>query len=254
MRRIHTEIKIFEDSKALADNLASDFQRAVYSATNHNQRFTVALSGGSTPVLFFQRLASAPYRDNFPWESVHFLWGDERCVPPDHPESNYGMTKKHLFDRLSVSENQIHRIRGEDAPPSEAIRYSQEISEYVVKHRRGLPRFDWIFLGLGTDGHTASIFPGSDILNDQRNICTVATHPESGQIRITLTLPVINQAERVTFIVLGEKKVSMMARIFGAEKQDVSVPASFVKPDSGRLEWVLDQAAGVSVMNENRTT
>ncbi|HDP99346.1 MAG TPA: 6-phosphogluconolactonase, partial [bacterium] len=205
------------------------------------------LSGGSTPVRLFQQLASPAYRENIDWKNVHFFWGDERCVPPDHPDSNYGMTKKYLFDHISIPHENIHRINGENDPETEAKRYAGEIFRLLPLNRHGWPQFDWILLGLGNDGHTASIFPGSPILKDRDNICAVATHPQIGQKRITLTLLVINATKRLSFLVSGENKASIAANILTAAEKNKSLPATFVRPENGALEWYLDQPAAAKI-------
>jgi len=248
MMNINTDIiKVYHTVDELATRLASDFQNVVNESAKLNRQIHIALSGGSTPARFFQKLASAPYRENIAWQNVHFFWGDERCVPPDHPDSNFGMTQKNLFDHLAIPEENIHRIFGENAPHDEARRYASEIKQWLPRDQNGWPVFDWILLGLGTDGHTASIFPGSDVLEDRINICAVATHPETGQRRITLTLPVINHAKRISFLVTGENKASVVSKILSASAPDKSLPASWVRPLNGHLEWRLDQSAATEI-------
>lgn len=234
------KIHIFKDADELANVLAADFQSSINQAAKISRQFNVALSGGSTPALLFQKLASTPYRDNISWQNIHFFWGDERCVPPEHPDSNFGMTKKNLLDYISIPNANIHRIVGENDPAAEAMRYAQEIKNVLGQQNRAFPQFDWILLGMGTDGHTASIFPGSNVLDEQENICAIATHPESGQQRITLTLPVINNAKRVSFLVTGENKASVVAKVL---TEDESLLSSFVRPVNGILEWYLDRSA-----------
>ena len=240
-------IKIFETEDQLASALAKEFQVSVNEQSKRNKDFYIALSGGNTPALFFQKLASAQYRENIVWQNIQFFWGDERCVAPDHPDNNYVMTKKNLLDHIYIPAKNIHRILGEDNPVAEAKRYAQEIESTVPMDNSGFPQFDWIFLGLGTDGHTASIFPGSDVLEDRKNICVVATHPESGQKRITMTLPIINHAKRVSFLVTGENKASVAAKILTGAEESKSLPAALIRPVNGSYEWYLDQAAGTKI-------
>jgi 6-phosphogluconolactonase len=243
LKNMKPTIKIFETADQLASALADEFQKAVNEQAKLNKNFYVALSGGNTPALFFQNLVSAQHRENITWQNVHFFWGDERCVAPDHPDSNFGMTKKNLLDHIAIPPKNIHRILGEENPVTESKRYAQEIETIVPEDISGFPQFDWIFVGLGTEGHTASIFPGSDGLENQKNICAVATHPESGQKRITLTLPVINHAKRIAFLVTGENKASVVAKILTGAEESKSMPAALVRPVNGILEWYLDQAA-----------
>ena len=237
-------IKMFEDADELAEQLAIEFLNSVHQAVENEKKFYVALSGGSTPAHFFHKLASEPYREKISWQSVHFFWGDERCVPPNHSDSNYRMTKQNLLDYISLPAENVHRILGEKDPTTEAKRYAQEIESLVPKNDSKFPRFDWILLGLGTDGHTASIFAGSDVLDDHQNICTATIHPESGQKRITLTLPVINNARRISFLVTGEHKASIVAQILVGVESSERLPVSLIRPTNGNLEWYLDREAG----------
>lgn len=241
MYRTKSQIRIFENSEKLAAALAESFGTAVNQATRANRDFFVALSGGSTPALLFQKLASAPYRENIAWQNIHFFWGDERCVPSDHPESNYGMTRKNLLDHIAILDENIHRIFGENPPEDEAKRYASEIKRWLPLTQTGWPEFDWIMLGLGEDGHTASIFPGSAVMEDRDNIYAVAIHPATGQQRITLTLPAINQARRISFLVTGENKAKIVAKVLSKNEP---LPAALVQPIHGILEWYLDVYAG----------
>jgi len=241
MNKDNIKIKVYRAADELAASLAADFQNVVNDAAKRNDDIYIALSGGSTPALFFQKLASSPYRENIAWQNVHFFWGDERCVPPDHPESNYGMTKKHLLDHTSIPDENIHRIVGENDPETEVNRYVSEILQLLPVNQHGWPEFDWILLGLGDDGHTASIFPGADVLEERTNICAVAAHPETGQKRITLTLPAINHAKRISFLVTGENKAKIVAKVLSGNEL---LPASSVQPNHGILEWHLDEQAG----------
>ncbi len=241
MSQHNSTIKIFKNANELAQALAGDFQEAVDQAVAENRNLNIALSGGSTPALFCQKLASSSHREKINWRQVHLFWGDERCVPPDHPDSNYGMTRKNLLDHIAIPAENIHRIFGENDPGDEAKRYAAEIERWLPLTQTGWPQFDWILLGLGADGHTASIFPGSDVVADQTNICAVAVHPETKQKRITLTLPAINHAKRISFLVTGENKAEMVAKVLSGNE---SLPASLVQPNQCILEWYLDEQAG----------
>ena len=233
-------IRIFQDEKHLAAAAADEFEQAVSRAFSWNRNLAVALSGGSTPALFFRFLA----RRKIEWSHVHLFWGDERCVPPDNIESNYLMTRKELLDRISIPGENIHRIRGEEPPGEEAVRYSEEIIKTVPATGRGLPGFDWILLGLGADGHTASIFPGFKMQPDPSTLCAIARHPVTGQERITLTLPVINNARRVSFLAAGSGKAETVASILEKKEGFFDFPAAHVIPVHGTLEWLLDEASG----------
>ncbi len=202
---------------------------------------TISLSGGSTPKIWFD-LLSKDYAQGLPWEELRFFWGDERCVPPEHPESNYGMTRKHLLDHVPVPGNHIFRIRGEAPPQEEARRYSEVLREHLPA-QKGIPCFDLVILGMGDDGHTASIFPHEMALWDVAEPCVVATHPLTGQKRISITGQVINHARQVVFLVTGADKASRLRQIQKKLPGYETLPASRVAPKSGRLLWMLDEAA-----------
>jgi len=192
-------------------------------------------------MVVYEELA-ARYRERIPWSLVHLYWGDERCVPPDHPESNYRMCKAHLLDRIDIPPENIHRIRGESAPAPEAERYAALLGENLpVKYRS--PQFDLVMLGLGEDGHTASIFPHEAKLWDSRAYCEVATHPASGQKRVTITGRLINNAARVAFLVTGAGKAEKVMEILQEKEGFENYPASRVSPRSGGLFWFLDKEA-----------
>ncbi|MEQ9307617.1 MAG: 6-phosphogluconolactonase [Marinoscillum sp.] len=202
--------------------------------------FHVALSGGSTPKILFDYLAGK-YASDHVWETIHFYWGDERCVPPTDADSNYKMTKERLFDKVPIPDQNIHRVQGEKDPAEEAQRYASELVEHMPT-RKGLPIFDMIILGMGEDGHTASIFPHQMELLDTDKICDVATHPESGQLRVTLTGHVINASDAVVFLVTGAGKQPKLYEIFHKTGAWDSYPAAHIKP-RGKLFWYVDDAA-----------
>ena len=242
------EILVFSSPEELAEAVAKEFQKAAAAADGSGKIFSVALSGGTTPKLLFDRLASPEIAETIPWEAAHLFWGDERCVPPGHPESNYGMTRQALLGKIAIPEENIHRIHGEAEPEKEIQRYSEEIRETLGTE--GVPRFDWIILGLGADGHTASLFPGGVIKEDSRGVCGATEHPDTGQTRITLTLKTINEAARVLFLAAGSSKAEMAGRILRRPLQDhKEYPAGLVNPGRGRLEWYLDREAAALIDN-----
>lgn len=234
---------LFEDGSQLAAQLAVDFKNAVDEKASAGESITVALSGGHTPKAFFEILAEPPYREGITWENVIFFWGDERCVPPDNDESNYKMTNLALLSHIDIPEKNIHRVFGEDPPTNEALRYAKVIEANVAAGANGFPRFDWIFLGMGDDGHTASLFPGAANLQEKEKICVVAEHPQTSQKRVSITLPVINNAKRVSFLVAGEAKEPVFKDILHKGNEPLPYPASMVAPENGVLEWYLDKAA-----------
>lgn len=236
---MNCDIKIFrtaeESAIALADELAG-----LINAFTEDRLFSIALSGGSTPKLLFQALA-ARHNDSLDWRRVSLFWVDERCVPPDDPESNYRMTRDALLEKIAIPPENVHRIRGEEDPDSEALRYSEVIERSaVLKNER--PYFDVILLGLGEDGHTASIFPGKESLFRAAETCAVAVNPYSGQKRITITGRIINNAGLVFFLVSGRKKADIVRAIV-CKGSKAGYPAQFVRPVYGSIIWYLDDEA-----------
>lgn len=206
----------------------------------------IALSGGSTPAVLY-RLWAAEFADLMDWEQLHFYWGDERCVPPDDEESNYKMADDLFLSPLQIPSCNIHRMRGELPPEAEAGRYGEELKDNLPLID-GLPVFDLIILGMGGDGHTASIFPGQMELLQSQEICALAKHPVSGQERITLTGPVINNARTVVFLVTGKSKQERLQEILGeGGERAQQYPAAHIKPAHGQLHWFLDQQAAHKV-------
>jgi 6-phosphogluconolactonase len=198
-------------------------------------RFVVALAGGSTPKATYALLAGEDLAARVEWSLVHVFWGDERCVPPDHPDSNYRLAREALLDKVLVPARNVHRIQGELPPEQAAAAYAVELD--AVLGASG--RFDLILLGMGRDGHTASLFPGSAALTEhQRLVVAVYVEPLHSW-RVTLTLPVINAAREVVFLVSGAAKASALERVRAGEP----VPAGLVRPAPGRLTWLVDQDA-----------
>jgi 6-phosphogluconolactonase len=239
---LEQSVKIFPTPFDLAWNFAEEIMQIISESARNEKTFTIALSGGSTPKTLFTIL-SKRFAEKIPWQLVHIFWSDERCVPPDDAESNFGMANNKLLSKIIIPYVNIHRVRGEDDPEIEAVRYSEEISAFTRK-RDGLPLFDFIILGLGEDGHTASIFPGHTELFDSKKICEVAIHPVTKRKRITLTGKVINNADNISFLVTGEKKAEVIKKLLKKTSTVSDYPASHVMPVHGRLDWFLDKDAG----------
>jgi len=219
-------IEIYSDARELARAAAEYFVAQNVS--------TVALSGGSTPKLLYQILADE-FRDQVPWSNMHFFWSDERHVPPDHPDSNYRMANEAL---LSHVQSNVHRIPSENPNPADAAaEYEQTI---IAVTAQTLPRLDLILLGLGTDGHTASIFPGSEVLHETKRLVAAPWVEKLKTHRITMTLPLINNAASVLFLVSGAEKAQIVKEVLEGENK---YPAQAVKPTQGELIWMLDTDA-----------
>lgn len=225
------------------DELASEFagQLMNWVETHSGNEFQLAISGGKTPDLLFDILAKK-YADSLLWQQLHFWWVDERMVPPTHPESNYGVVQKLLFSKIAIPEENIHRIKGENAPEEEAFSYSAQIQE-KLPFENGWPVFDLIILGIGDDGHTASIFPDQMELLVSEKICEVAAHPGSGQKRVTLTGKVINHASKVCFLATGSNKAERMAEIWTNPEKASMLPAAHIHTVGGNPEWYVDEPA-----------
>ncbi len=238
---MENSVKIFRTSYELAEKFAEELVKMIKSSSDGKQQFTIALSGGSTPELLFT-LISNHFASAVAWKNVHLFWGDERCVPPDSAESNYGKTKRLLIDKIEIPVCNIHRIIGESDPAIETERYSHEISAFTG-NRNGYPVFNLVILGLGTDGHTASIFPGNTDLFTSGKTCDIAVHPVTNQKRITITGTIINNADRVVFLVTGKNKAPIVKEIIGKSKSALKFPASYILPSVGTLSWYLDKEA-----------
>lgn len=232
------KINIYNTKQGVAVN----FSMYLSNLINEKKNLHIALSGGSTPKIVFNELV-ANFLDIIDWSGVHLYWGDERCVLPTNNESNYKMTVAHLISKIDIPEENIHRILGENNPQEEAIGYSSLLGAVLPKEN-DLPKFDLVILGMGDDGHTASIFPHEINLWHSNNTCEVAIHPDSGQKRITLTGEIINNAEVVAFLVTGENKRDKVSEILNKEGDYKKYPASLVAPKSEKLLWFLDEAAG----------
>ena len=225
---------IFNTAQNAVEKIAEEFK--TYS--EQNRPVHISLSGGSTPKLLFKTLAQEPYKSQIQWKNLHFWWGDDRMVPPQDPESNYGEVQKLLFDHIEIPAENIHRIRGEEPVEQELARFSQELTTCIPNGE-----FDWIILGMGTDGHTASLFPHQTDFNDP-NLAVIAKHPETGQIRISQTAKLIEQAKRITYLVTGASKAEILKEIQTTLTENLPYPAARIKATNGVTEWYLDKEAG----------
>ena len=236
------DIHIFNTIDQQAYALANSFRNLIISYLLHKNRVNIAVSGGSTPAYFFSALATN-YK-HLPWDRINIYWVDERCVPPEDEQSNFGMTQKYLLTKINIPQNNIFRIHGEATPEEEIGRYSKVVTT-GNEMEKGWPVFDWILLGLGEDGHTASLFPGTKVLKSVNSITDIAIHPDSGQKRITLTLPVLNNAKKATFLVSGSSKSNIVQRILKQTGLFRDLPAAMVKSEI--TEWYLDEDAAAEL-------
>lgn len=236
------DVRVVETADDLAAEAAGIIQHVAAEAVAARGRFTIVLSGGATPRATYARLAAPPFRDRMPWAHTWVFFGDERAVPPDHRESNYGMARATLLDRVPLPPAQVFRIRGEaDDVEAAAAEYARTIAEVLGVRRGEQPRFDLVLLGLGIDGHTASLFPGSPVLREVFR-AVAAVHAAAAAIpqRVTLTFPVLNAAARVLFLVAGPEKVKAVKAVL---RDEAALPAAAVRPVDGHVMWLLDRAA-----------
>lgn len=231
---------IYPDVDTLAAAFVCEFSKFLVNRSENDTPLHVALSGGSTPLVIFRHLSEATRPED--WSGVHLYWGDERCVASADPQSNFGQAQKILIAPMGLQEDQVHRIVGEHDPDQESKRYGRFLTE-MLPVENGIPVFDWIWLGLGEDGHTLSIFPDQIELWKSDEHSVITTHPQSGQKRITLTGGVVNAARRVSFIVTGRNKRKVVREIIKSEGGFMNLPASYVAPLTGEVEWYLDQEA-----------
>lgn len=234
------KLKVFDTPEILARHLSDELQNSINDSM---ENYFLAVSGGSTPLVFFNRLAQPPYAGNIQWQKAHFFWCDERCVSPDDKESNYGAAKGSLFDKIAIPKENIHFVHGESNPVEEVVRYSNEIEKLVPTGYNALPQFDRILLGLGEDGHTASLFPDKNLLFIYSNIAGVAKHPVTEQKRISLTSEVLCSAKRISFIVTGKEKARVLSEILQDLPVSKSYPAAEIKSRSENIEWIIDKEA-----------
>jgi 6-phosphogluconolactonase len=240
---VSTEVKIYSNQKDVVKALAKVIFKLTKSSTQ--ERFNILLSGGNTPIKLYKRIAKK-YSESIDWERIHFWWGDERCVSPNSEQSNYKQAYDFLISKITIPRSNIHRIKGEVDPITEAIRYTDEIKANL-NYRGENPVFDLVLLGLGEDGHTASIFPDELELFEDDRICAVTKHPLTGQNRITITGRVLNNANRIFFLVTGAGKSQRISEIMNDDEAAKLLPAYYIAPANGELIWFIDEAASQKI-------
>ncbi len=233
------------DAAALAARAARFFVEQAEQAVAAKGWARIAISGGSTPKAAFAALAEhgEPWRERMPWDKLDLYWVDERCVPPDHPDSNYRMTREALLDHVPLRPEQIHRIEGELEPEEAAARYEAELRNSFRLKGAKLPRFDLVALGMGPDGHTASLFPRTEALHETKRLATANYAADKGMWRVTLTWPVINQASQVFFLLSGAEKALILNEVFEGPRDVERLPSQLIVPADGILTLLLDEAA-----------
>jgi len=247
MRDPRPNIRQFGNLKELTQAAGDEFLSRAETTVGRNNTFTVVLSGGSTPKHLYRYLARKAKSRGFDpllWNKLHFFWGDERMVGQDHPDSNFGMANQSLLSKLPISPDQIHPIKTERGEPEEvADDYDRELRNFFSLSDSEFPRFDLVFLGMGEDGHTASLFPGTDAVYEDHRAVVAPWVEKLGAYRVTLTVPVFNNADCVIFLVSGKNKAETLQKILSWEERPGNFPAQYIRPNKGDLYWFLDRAA-----------
>lgn len=233
------EIRILKTATDLFEAAAAEFVAQASAAVRAHGRFTVALSGGSTPRTLYSLLATKP---GIPWDKIYFFWGDERHVPPDQPESNYRMANEALLSKVPVHPENIFRIHAEEKDAAAAaLQYEQTLKDFFHLSPGQFPRFDLIYLGVGPDGHTASLFPDTAALNEKTRLVVANWVPKFNTFRITFTFPVLNAAACVMFLTSGADKAPILHEVL--ENSRAGLPSQLVRPVNGKLIWLVDEPA-----------
>ena len=243
------KLRVFPDRETLSFAAAHHFLSVGQAAIMRRGRYMVAFSGGTTPRLLFQRLGSPRMQDALDWDAVNIFWGDERCVPPDDAESNYRMAREVLLDHLPIPASNVHRFMTEMPPEEAALQYREELqASFGLPDESTPPVFDMLLLGLGNDGHTASLFPETSVLDEQEHWTAAVYVEKLAAWRVTLTPVVLNAARDVLFLVSGESKADILREVLAGNEGDVKYPAQMVQPASKRLYWFVDSKAAQALI------
>jgi 6-phosphogluconolactonase len=250
------DIRIHHDSRAAAEAAAAFVLEVGKEAVRAQGRFLMALSGGTTPETLYRALASPSFADRFDWSRATFFFSDERCVPPNDPRSNYALADKTLFTSLNITPSQVYRMAGESRDPEAAAHeYEQQLRRATQTSPLAQPSLNLILLGLGEDGHTASLFPGASVLRDHQHMIAATQSPKDPPNRLTMTLAAINRASMILFLVTGAGKAGIVRAILDPKTEtERQLPASLVEPEAGRLIWFLDHAAASELPIHQRRT
>ncbi|MET0649366.1 MAG: 6-phosphogluconolactonase [Pyrinomonadaceae bacterium] len=238
-------VYVFDDAESVARAAAARIAELARESIEARGRFAIALSGGSTPRRVYELLAGEDFRERIDWPNVHVFFGDERMVPPDHHDSNYRMASEALLARVPIPPENVHRIDGVGAADANASAYESEMRELFGDEE--WPRLDHVLLGMGDDGHTASLFPGTTVLGETRLWVAPNWVEKLGAWRVTLTAPVINAARHVTFMVTGAGKAARLREVLKGERDPARLPSQLIRPADGTLEWYVDREAASSL-------
>jgi 6-phosphogluconolactonase len=239
-------IAIYPDIPTLSQQAAQFTLRVANESIVDRGRFTIALTGGTTPAELYGLLGNEPLRSQIDWQLVHLFWGDERCVPPDSPDSNYYLAQKTLLTKISIPESQIHRMPA-DWPDRDAASQAYSVDMQRTFHTNGIPGFDLIHLGMGPEGHTASLFPHQASLHEKQRLVMPVTVPKPPPDRLTFTPPLLNAARNVLFLVTSKDKADALQAVLEGEYQPDEYPAQIVRPTNGELVWMLDKEVALNL-------
>lgn len=234
------ELHIEKDTKALSASLAEWINNYIQQVLAKQDRFTFVLSGGGTPKALYALLAESPYKESIPWEKLHFFWGDERAVPFEDSRNNAKMCYDELLDKVPVKAENIHIMRTDITPEESAAEYEKIIKTYFEGSET---TFDFVLLGMGDDGHTLSLFPGTEVIHEQNTLATSFFLQAQDMYRITLTAPVVNEAACVAFLAAGAGKAEVLKQVLKGEKNVDLYPSQIIQPEKGQLHWFVDEAA-----------
>jgi len=234
------ELHIEKDTKALSDSLAEWLNKYIQQVLAKQDRFTFVLSGGSTPKALYALLAESPYKESIPWEKLHFFWGDERAVPFEDSRNNAKMCYDELLDKVPAKAENIHIMRTDITPEESAAEYEKIVKTYFEGSET---TFDFVLLGMGDDGHTLSLFPGTEVIHEQNALATSFFLKAQDMYRITLTAPVVNDAACVAFLAAGAGKAEVLKQVLQGEKNVDRYPSQIIQPVKGELHWFVDEAA-----------
>jgi 6-phosphogluconolactonase len=248
------EIRILADANSIAQTAAAEFLQLAGGAVREKGSFSVALAGGSTPKALYGLLAGNPLlQAKVPWSKIQFFFGDERHVPPDHPESNFRMAKEAMFDKAPINPEQVHRIKAEKRNAAEAaVQYEDDLRASFRLAADQLPGFDLVLLGMGPEGHTASLFPGTKALQEERRLVVSNWVGKLYTDRITLTPPVLNNAARVIFMVHGEEKAPALKAVLEGPYEPEQLPAQLIRPKLGKVLWLVDPSAASMLVPQTK--
>ncbi|HEX9879247.1 MAG TPA: 6-phosphogluconolactonase [Candidatus Binatia bacterium] len=245
MTSIQARLQRYPDADCLSRAAAEAIARIAREAVTRLGKFTIALSGGSTPRRLYELLSEPPLCQEIAWDRVEFFWGDERAVPPHHPDSNFHLADLALLHKLHCPRERIHRMRAEDPDLARAARaYEDEIARVLGAAPKGRPpALDLILLGLGHDGHTASLFPFTEALNENRRWVMCNHIPQLNTNRLTLTAPILNRGKEILILVSGKDKAEALGSVLNGPRDSARFPAQLIRPETGRLIWMVDEAA-----------